>query len=98
MCRRRPFSLGHNSSDKGLVAPRAAVGARRVWLSRMAKAKKITKVVAVRRPRDPEHDARVRRALVHLVCAIVFIALCGTGLFFDRRYVEHKLVFTKQPP
>ena len=67
-------------------------------MSRMAKAKKITKVVAVRRPRDPERDARVRRALVHLICAVVFIALCGTGLFFDRRYVEHKLVFAKQPP
>jgi hypothetical protein len=64
----------------------------------MAKAKKITKVVAVRRPRDPERDARLRRAFIHLPCAIVFIALCGTGLFFDRRYVEHKLVFSKQPP
>jgi hypothetical protein len=64
----------------------------------MAKAKKITKVVAVRRPRDPERDARVRRAMIHLVCAIAFIGLCGVGLFFDRRYVEHKLVFAKQPP
>jgi hypothetical protein len=64
----------------------------------MAKAKKITKVVALRRPRDPERDARVRRFLIHLVCAIVFIGLCGVGLFFDRRYVEHKIVFSKQPP
>ena len=64
----------------------------------MAKAKKITKVVAVRRPRDPERDARVRRVMVHAVCAVVFILVCGTGLFLDRRYVEHKIVFAKQPP
>jgi hypothetical protein len=67
----------------------------------MAKAKKITKVVAVRKPReprDPEQVARVRRITLHLVCAIVFIGLCGVGLLLNRRYVEHKVVFAKQPP
>jgi hypothetical protein len=63
----------------------------------MAKSKK-TKPIAVRKPADPERAARVRRVIVHLSCAIVFIGLCGVGLFFDRRYVEHKLVFGKQPP
>lgn len=67
----------------------------------MAKAKKITRVVAVRKPReprDPQQVARVRRVMLHLACAIVFIGLCVTGLFLDRRYVEHKIVFAKQPP
>src|SRR5688572_2330481 len=67
-------------------------------VARMAKAKKITKVVAVRRPRDPARDARVRRVVIHLTCAIAFIGLCGVGLVLDRRYVEHKIVFAKQPP
>ena len=47
---------------------------------------------------DPEQAARLRRGLLHLTCAIVFVGLCGVGLVFDRRYVEHKIVFAKQPP
>ena len=63
----------------------------------MAKPKK-AKPVSVRQPVDPERSARFRRALFHLSCAIVFTGLCGVGLYFDRRYVEHKIVFAKQPP
>ena len=47
---------------------------------------------------DPEAAARLRRFLLHSVCAVVFIAACAVGLLLDRRYVEHKLVFAKQPP
>jgi hypothetical protein len=60
--------------------------------------KRSAKPVKIRKPMDPETAARLRRIATHLTCAVVFIGLCTVGLVFDRRYVEHKLVFGKQPP
>src|SRR5205823_7012482 len=47
---------------------------------------------------DPERVRRVRRAMLHSFAALFLIAACAVGLFFDRRYVEQKLVFPAQPP
>jgi hypothetical protein len=63
----------------------------------MAKAKK-PKPIAVRKPRDPERAARIRRALMHTTAAILLIAALGAGLYLDRGYVEHKLVPAAHAP
>lgn len=63
----------------------------------MAKPKK-PKSVRVKKPADPERMARIRRVLLHLTAAGMFVAIVGLGLWVDRRYVGQKLVFTKQPP
>jgi hypothetical protein len=63
----------------------------------MAKGKK-TKPVKVKRPVDPEAARRRRKVVLHLTAAILFIGLAGVGLRLDKGYVEHKIVFSKQPP
>ena len=63
----------------------------------MPKPKK-PKPVKVKKPIDPEQAARFRRAMFHLVAAVVVIALAGVGLWLDRRYVEHQIAFAKRPP
>ena len=63
----------------------------------MAKAKK-SKPIPIRKPLDPQRLARIRRVLIHTSAAVVFVALLAAALFFDRRYVEHKLVLAKSPP
>jgi hypothetical protein len=57
----------------------------------MAKAKK-PRMISLRKPMDPARAAQVRRVLLHTLASVMFVALCGVGLFFDRRYVERKLV------
>lgn len=70
----------------------------------MAKAlakKSAAKPIAVkvtRKPLDPVVVARRRRVAFHVVGTILFVGACALGLYFDRRYVEHKVVFSKQPP
>ena len=61
-------------------------------------AKRRSKPVPLRTPIDPERAARIRRAMGHVLGLILFIGLLGAALFFDRRYVEQKLVIAKQPP
>lgn len=63
----------------------------------MPKASK-PKPVKLKKPLDPQRSARFRRAMMHLVAAVVLMAAAGVGFWLDRRYVEQKLVFAKQPP
>ena len=63
----------------------------------MAKAKK-SKPIPIRKPLDPQRLARIRRVCIHTFAAIMFIALLAAALFFNRRYVEHKIVLAKNPP
>jgi hypothetical protein len=64
----------------------------------MAKAVKKAKPVKVKKPVDPAVVAFRRRIAFHFTAAVLFVTLCGVGLYFDRRYVEHKVAFAKQPP
>ena len=63
----------------------------------MAKAKK-PKPISIRKPIDPHHAARVRRIALHALAAVMFITACSAGMFFDRRYVEQKLVPATESP
>jgi hypothetical protein len=63
----------------------------------MAKSKK-TKPIKIKKPRDPEAAARMRRVMIHSSAALALVVILAAVLFFDRRYVEHKLVIARTPP
>ncbi len=63
----------------------------------MAKAKK-PKPLAVKKPRDPEAAARLRRVMIHTVAAILFAGALGLCVYADRGYVEQKIIPAAESP
>jgi cell division septal protein FtsQ len=63
----------------------------------MAKTKK-PKPVPVKKSTDPEHARQVRRVAMHVLAALVFMGICGWGLWGLRRHVEKDVVFPDRPP
>jgi hypothetical protein len=62
----------------------------------MAKSK--PKAIAVKRIVDPARHARVRRALGHSACAILFVGALVLGFHFMRQWVERRVVFPDRAP
>jgi len=63
----------------------------------MAKGKK-TKPVKVKKPMDPEAARRLRKVLFQLTGIILVLGGSAAGMYFDKDYVEHKVVAVKEPP
>jgi hypothetical protein len=63
----------------------------------MAKSKK-SKPIAVKKPRDPERARRMRVLAINLFAVAFCVGAIAVGLHFDQKYVEHKVVFAKEPP
>jgi hypothetical protein len=62
----------------------------------MAKSK--PKPIAVKKVLDPARRARIRRALVHTACALLFVGALVVGFHFMRRWVEKRVVFPDRAP
>jgi hypothetical protein len=63
----------------------------------MSKPKK-TKTVSLKRNRDPEREAAIRRVCIHLFFVFVFAGAIAAAGYFSRNYVAKKVAFPSDPP
>jgi hypothetical protein len=63
----------------------------------MPKPKK-PKTIRVKKVRNPERAAAIRRFLANISFAFLFAALLGAAFYVSRQYVEKKVAFPSSPP
>src|SRR5881398_349959 len=63
----------------------------------MSKPKK-PKTVAVRKSRDPEREAAIRRICIHVFFVFVFLGALAAAGYVARDYVTKKVAFPSDPP
>jgi hypothetical protein len=63
----------------------------------MSKPKK-PKTVAVKKQRNPERDAAIRRVSAHIFGVIFFMGALALATYFARDYVARKVAFPSDPP
>src|SRR3954470_18411108 len=98
------FSFRCHSSDKRMGWTRARPRAPRPRYA-MAKPKpqsttkaKPKSAAAARGPMDPQRPRLMRRVLVHISAAILFVGGLAVGFYFMRQHVERDLVFPSAAP
>src|SRR5258707_1206109 len=63
----------------------------------VSKAKK-PKQISVKKVRDPERQAAIRRVFVGIFCAFLFVGSLAAACWFARDYVAKKVAFPSDPP
>jgi hypothetical protein len=63
----------------------------------MSKTKR-TKQVSIKKVRDPEREAAIRRVCIHVFCAVCFLGAIAGVACFARDYVVRRIAFPSDPP